>query len=467
MCFTHPTGSRRFTPTWSRSARLDILYDVVAGHSFILSRMKKLLSSLVVILIIMLILWAISGWYFGSKAEQEFKTLLQQSSQLAGKRFFRAELLHYKKTPSGAKASLGISSDYPALADRMGDLELQVKLLNGPVFFTRSGVSVGSSRWKLKVVDVTSDVNEEEQELKEYEDIFPNGLPSAVVRVEFDEKAHYESKFGTSFATLFVTGVFDLETQDNRGAISLKNFVFGNQPNVISSDNIQVSYQHQKAITTRYKPGTASLQATSLQIKYEQLLEPLVFDIKINSNISLENNALQGYLNADIHNISPDVGAEGIPVEKADVSFQFDGLPADALIAFSEANDELDNLHQQAQWALEELGEVPEGQDQIWKLYDRIEESTNVLPKILSEHMAEGLIRLKATTHYKGSSSQLDAKLKLESDNPKISSWLSLLKGEAQVELDEYLLEKIQKFLPITNANFQLLLKNNKVLMTQ
>jgi hypothetical protein len=39
------------------------------------------------------------------------------------------------------------------------------------------------------------------------------------------------------------------------------------------------------------------------------------------------------------------------------------------------------------------------------------------------------------------------------------------LDGEAQVELDEYLYEVIQKLLPITNPKFKLLLKNNKILM--
>jgi len=429
--------------------------------------MKKLLSSLIVILIVLLILWAILGWYLGSKAEQQLTTLLQQSTQLAGKRFFRTELLSYQKTPSGAKARLEISSDYPELTERMGDFELEVKLLNGPMFFTHSGVSVGSSRWILKIVDVASNVTGE-VELKEYKGIFPNGLPSAVVRVDFEKKAHYVAKLGTSFAEALITGVFDLETQDNRGAISLNDFVLGSLPNLISADNAHISYQHQKGITTRYKPGTASLQTTSLQIQHKQLLKPLVLDVKMNSNISLEDNALKGYLKADIHNLNTEGGAAWFSVEKANISLQFDRFPADALIAFSEANDDLDNLHQQAQWALEELGEVPEGQDQIWRLYDRIDESMNMLPKVLAGQMSdEGLIQLKATTYFKGLTSRLDGKIKLESDNPKVSSWLSLLDGEAQVELDKYLFEEVQKLLPIEDPKFKLFLKDNKVLMAR
>ncbi len=419
----------------------------------------------------MLILWAVAGWYFGSKAEKEFRVLLEASPQLAGKRFFRAELLSYQKTPSGAKARLGISSDYPVLIERMGDLELQVKLLNGPVFFTRSGVSVGSSRWVLKIVDVASNVIdgvEGEEELKEYEDIFPNGLPSAVVRVDFEQKAHYVAKFGTSFAESLVTGIFDLETQDNRGAITLKNLVLGVLPNTLIADNVQINYQHQKAITKRYKPGTVSLQVSSLKIKHQKLSAPLVLDVKMNSNISLNENALSGYLKSELRNMNISANTDGLPIETAELSVRFNDLPADAFMAFSEAKDDLDNLHQQAQWALEELGEVPEGQDQIWLLYDRIEESSNAFSNILADQIQPGdepLIKLKATTHYKNTSSHLDGNIKLESDHPKLSSWLSLLAGEAQVELDEALLERVKTLLPITKPKFRLLLKDNKVLM--
>jgi hypothetical protein len=241
----------------------------------------------------------------------------------------------------------------------------------------------------------------------------------------------------------------------------------GERPNVISANNIQISYQHHKAITTRYKPGTASLQIKSLHIQYKQLLKPIVLDVKVNSNISLNENALSGFIKSDVHNVNT-AASDDFPIETAELSLFFKGLPADAFIAYSEANDDLDNLHQQAQWALEELGEVPEGQDQIWSLYDRIEESSNRLPKILAEQMHgdnKPLVQIKAVTHYQKSSSHLEGNINLNSENPKISSWLSLLEGEAQVELDDALFEMVQTLLPITKPKFQLLLKDNKVLM--
>ena len=201
---------------------------------------------------------------------------------------------------------------------------------------------------------------------------------------------------------------------------------------------------------------------------HEKLSKPLVLSIKMNSDFSLDGSALKGYLKTNIHNKSFDFDEAGLPIEKADITLQFDGFPADTLIAFSEANDNLDNLYQQTEWVLEELGELPEGQEQIWQLYNEIEESINTFPKVLAGKVGgSSSIKLAITTFYKGESSSLDGKFKLQSKQFKISSWLSLLEGEAKVELDEYFLKAIQKFLPITKSKFKLLLRDNKVLMAQ
>ncbi len=442
--------------------------------------MKKLLSSLIIILTVLLMLWAVAGWYFGKKAEQEFKVFLQKNSQLVGRRLLHTELLSYKKTPSGALAKLGIHSDYPVLTGPLDDLILKVTLLNGPFFITRSGVSFGSSRWVLGL---------ESKSGLALTDSFPHGVPSATIRVDFDQKAHYVARLKNTFADTLMTGIFDLKTQDNRGAITLKNVVLGASPNIVSADNVNISYQHQKAITAQYKPGTAALQVSALKIQHEKLSTPLVLSVKANSNISSkfllntsDNNAsqnehaLSGFITSKIRTVS---GGD-FPVETVSISLHFNGLPEAAFIAFSEAGDELDNLHQQAQWVLEELGEVPEGQDQIWQLYDRIEQSSAAFSKKMAKQIQAGgepFMQVKASTlnFSKGSdedekdgggaSSSLKGDIKLSNKNLKLGSWLSLLDGEAQVALDKKLFEVVRAFIPINKSNFTLLLKDNKVLL--
>jgi len=291
-------------------------------------------------------------------------------------------------------------------------------------------------------------------------------LPYAIVVVDFDQKAHYVVKGEVDIAHFLVTGSFDLGSQENRGEIKLTNFKLGTLPNMIYADDIKISFQHKKAITTLYKPGTASLQVSSLTFNHKNLEMPLVLDVKMNSDVTFSDGTLSGFLKADIRNIN--VGH--FPLDTGELSLQFNDLPANSFVAYSEANDYLNNLHQQTEWVLEELGEVPEGQDQIWSLYDRIDEYSNGLPKLLAEQVpaeVEELIKLKVVTHYKSSTSSLNGDIELERDQPKLNSWLSLLKGEARVKLDEELLNVIQKSLPIVDPDFTLLLKDSKVLMTQ
>jgi len=412
--------------------------------------MKKLISSFVIVIALLIIFWGLAGWYLGEKAEREFKAYLQHDSQLVGKKLFRAELLSYKKNLKGANAKLLISSDYPLLSERLNDFELDVKLLNGPVFITKSGIDVGSSHWVLHLA--------ESEKLSEF---FPENFPAATVRVDFEKKAHYQSVVQTEFGKSLITGIFDLKTEDNRGAVTLSNFNYGVSPNMISADGFKFSYQHQKAITTNYKPGTAAVQITDLKISHKKLSQPLLVDLKANSNISLKSNNLSGFIKADINNKN----TNSYPFETAKISLLFNGLSADGFIAYNEANAELENLKQQAEWVLEESGEFPEGQDQIWELYDRIEKSTEKLPQTLVALGKNSSMQIKATTNYEGEASYLDGSIKLEASNPDITSWLALLDGEAKVKLDKGLYAKLKKLLPLNKPDFILQLKRNKVLM--
>ena len=398
----------------------------------------------------LVILWGLAGWYLGTKAEQEFKAYLQHSSQLVGKKLFRAELLSYKKNLKGANATLLVSSDFPLLSERIGDFELNVKLLNGPVFITKSGVSVGSSRWALRLA--------ENEKLKEF---FPEALPVANVLVDFEQKAHYQADVKTDFGESLITGIFNFKTEDNRGAVKLSNFSYGVLPDAVSANIINFSYQHQKAITTNYKPGTASVQISDLKISHKKLPKPLLLKLKANSNILLKNNELSGFIKADIGNQN----STDYPFETAKISLLFNGLSADGFIAYNEANAELENLKLQTDWVLEESGEYPEGQDQIWELYDRIEKSSKKLPQTLVALGKNSLMQIKASTHYQGQASHLDGTIKLATNNPNITSWLALLDGEAKVKLDKGLHAILKKLLPLNKPEFTLQLKRNKVLM--
>lgn len=443
---------------------------------------KKLLSSAVMLIVVLLILWALAGWYFGATAEQSFKSYLQENTQIAGEKLLRAELLDYRKTLMGAKASLRVSSDMPFVSERMGEFNVNVKLLNGPLFISKSGFSIGSSRWVLQI-DESSLTEEELENLKSF---FPSSLPNATVKVDFEQQAHYSIKSKTSIADAVITGVFNLDTHNNRGAISLDNFQVEFSPNQfiekISAKKVNISYQHQKAITAAYKPGTTSVQIPSLRLKFKRLNG--AFDLKTNikSNISSKDSYLNGFIKADIKQNK----SNNFPVDSAKLSVLFKGISADGFVAFSETRADFDNLKEQAGWVLEENGEFPEGQDQIWTLYDRIETASKQLPKILLKKMLndDSLLQFKAETQTQAGPSTLNGQLKIisqEQENQSQSdstvtkmiksgggvfhSLLSLLDGEAKVELDDSLFAMISKNSAIKKQTFTLTFKDNKLLM--
>ncbi|MCF6189992.1 MAG: YdgA family protein [Cocleimonas sp.] len=423
--------------------------------------MKKLLSSIIVLVALVFILWAAATLYLGSKAEQEFKSYLQKNAQVVGKKLFRAELLTYKKTLIGANATLLVSSDFSVISERIGDFELNAKLYNGPIFFRKSGVKFGSSRWLLSFPD-NPNIN---QKLKEF---FPNSLPIGVVRIDFEKKAHYWTKAKTSIAEAVITGDYDLQTDDNRGAIALNNFLYGVVPNAISAERINISYQHQKAITANYKPGTASAQITNLKMNHKNLAKALLIDLKVNSNISYTDDELSGFIKADVSNKQKD----DYPFESAKISLLFNGLSSDGFVAYNEANAELENLKQQVGWVLEELGEMPEGQDQIWELQDRIEQATKALPQKLADLSKGSTVKVDITSQYKGEESQLKGQLNLEASESNIDetsseAWFSLLAGKAKVQLSEALHSALKEKSPLKKPDFTLQLKHKKLLMMQ
>lgn len=426
--------------------------------------MKKLLSSIIILTVLVVILWATASLYLGSKSEKEFKSYLQKNSQVVGKKLFRAELLRYKKTLTGANATLLISSDFPVISERMGDFELNAKLYNGPLFIRKSGVKFGSSRWLLSFPD-DPDIN---QKLKEF---FPESLPLGVVRIDFDKKAHYWTKANMSFAEAIITGDYDLQTDDNHGAIALNNVSYGAARNRVSAEKINISYQHQKAITANYKPGTASVQVVNLKMSHQNLSKSLSVNLKGNSNISYAadpKNELSGFIKVDVSNQQ----TNSYPFESANISLLFKGLSSNGFVAYNEANAELENLKQQVDWVLEELGELPEGQDQIWELYDRIEQATKALPQKLADVADGSVVRVNILSKYQGESSQLKGHLYLDAsesntNEPNTEAWLSLLAGKAKVQLSKALHSKLKQTLPLKKPDFTLQLKQKKLLMMQ
>lgn len=423
--------------------------------------MKKLILSAVMICLLIVIVWGVTVWYLGERSELEFKNAVLNNTQMAGEKLFRAELLSYRKTLLGAKASLRISSDIAMINERMGDLLIEAELLNGPLFIEKSGVSIGSARWVLKI----DEENLAPEVLENLYGLFENSLPTATIRIDFDKKAHYWGRADSIVFQSIITGLYDLETEGNRGSILIDKVTYGAVPNQITAEKIKISYQHQKAITSNYKPGTTSILIPGLKINHKDLQTPLSFSLKSNSNIYSKNNYLNGFIKVNLINNTSSQTTQESPFNNAEISLLFKGVSSNGFIGLSEAKAEIDNLRQQTQWVLQENGELPEGQDQIWQLYDQIDILSKQLPQLLINEVFDPeklKIAFEIKAHNNSGTSSLVGDLKFTDKTTTSTDLMSFLKAQAQVNLDKDLFEFLSEFTDINKQNFILRYEDNK-----
>ena len=409
---------------------------------------------------IAVMLWALAGWYLGDKAEQVFKTYLQTHAEIAGEKLLRVELLNYQKTLFGAEAQLRLSSDISWVSEQVGEIAIRAKLLNGPLFITKRGVSVGSSRWFLKIDE--SNMREEERE--NIHALFPEALPTAIVRTDFKQKAHYLARLQTNFSHALVTGIYTLETaqqeEHNRGSITLDDFSYGILPNTLLAKKIHISYQHQKAITAGYKPGTTSIQIPELRIQSANLDKPILLKLAAKSDLSLEDDFLDGFLKLSLEQGNT---ASELPLDTAELSLSFKGLSSEWLVAVSDASANVDNLKQQVDWTLEDLGEFPEGRDEIIRLREEIKSASKTLRGTLVNKVFKSknsLLHLEVETRQGDVTSHLSAELspteKGKEKEPGLA--ISLFEGKLEVSLSDEMHRFIEPLLKLNEKleNFDL-----------
>ena len=422
--------------------------------------MKKIITSVITLIVFLAIIWSASSWYFGSKAEQDLKFLLKSNAGLSGESLFREELISYKRTWMGANAILRISSDNNSFSERFGEFDVKANLLNGPVFFDDSGLSIGTSRWTIQP-DELSLSDTQSQDLSLY---FPESLPLATVTMDFTHKANYKGKFDTQEGKLLVSGVYDLVSENNKGEISITDFQFGVDPKKISAKHLKLDFQHQKAITANFKPGTAVLEIPELIISDDLFSGLVTLAVKAESYIASKNSHLNGFIKASFSNSN----TNSIPLQKCVFTLQFINLAADTYVQLNEAKAELDNLHQQIDWALQEQGEVPEGQDHIWQLQDQIEKASTKLPIELMQtafNHGESQIKIEINCNNTSGNSMLSGVIKPADHFTLSDNMLGYLQAEAKVKLDDELFEFLKSRTAINKKQFSLQLRQNKLLM--
>lgn len=435
--------------------------------------------------------------YFGIQAENAFKQNLQYQSKTLDEKGFQLELVEYKKHFLGSSAIIRVSSDVSFINNWLSDFTLNVSSLNGPFFITKKGLDFGASRWFIRLDPESFSVQAKEK----IKSIFPQAFPHAVVIVGFEKESTLYASLQTAWLDTTVTGFYDLTTFSYRGALDITGLNYASPSLDLSADMASVNIQYPNTETVesniaRVSSNTASIRIPQLTIKHALLTEPIVVSVKGNNKITIKNNRVDSFINIQFtnKNSSSTAQSERLPIDTLTVSSEIKGIQPERFIELMEAKAELDNLSFQAQWELEEQGELPEGQDKIWQLQNQIVTLNKQYPATVYNVIFPINAAIKAGINDKTSFSNRNIRFELKSSNKQGKSTLKgflkpaansglysesgvffngdssigfadLIEAEAKVLLDERLYHYLSKHSPVTKKKFLLLFEQNKLLM--
>ena len=404
------------------------------------------------------------GWYLSSNLEKALSAF-QQNTESIGENDFKVELLSYRRTILGSKAKFQINFNYPVLGGLLDKIEINAKVINGPVFIHKSGIGIGKAHWSLQIDESSLDLDM----LENLKLLFPDKLPLLNATFDFKDNVHYHSTVRLPVALLHLTGFYDTTIDDNRTAISLEKLRLGDDKISLETEKALVSIQHHKTNTKTYIPEKISASIPDLKINSYLFKHPVILKLKANSHIYSKNKQLNGFhkifLKKEINKNSP----VEVPINSADLALYFNNISNSLLFDLAEINAEISNLRQQVSWILEEKSEYPEGQDQIWQINDQLESLSAQRSKILVNTLDKKDTQLHLEAKFKDASgiSHLKGVLKPSIKKQNRTSFFSLFRGEVDVNLTADLYNYLNTLLALKKKQFKLVFEDNKLLIYQ
>lgn len=426
--------------------------------------MKKIISGFIILTVLLFIIWAMLGWVFGEASEKAFKSYTRKSVQSDSNRLTSFELLNYRRTLFGAKGDLRLIFNNALLSGRFDALPVHFTMLNGPLFATGSGIATGTSHWRF----VLDDSRLSHKQRDSLQGILIDSNPEIAISMDFNHQAAYQSKINTPYARLLLTGLFDLDSEDNRGILNIDDVSIRGGGYRLTAKKMLLSFNHQKGITKLYKPGSSTITIPELQWQSATFKQPISGQLKATTKISSENNQLSGLINIEFNNKNTD----DLPIKVAKIGASLNNLPQNGVISWNRVNGEIDNIKEQLAWTLEEAGEYPEGQDHIWQLYDKMKTLRQTRITLINKAFddAKSIIHLEAGFTSPKGHSTLTASISPDVNSDKFkktNKLLSLIKSEAQVSLADDLYTYLSEKIPLKKEQFKLVFKDNKLLIQQ
>ncbi len=345
------------------------------------ARLNTILLGIAIVCLSLIMIWGFAGWYLTKDARQQLSAFLQENFQNNALNSIDAELLSYKTTLVGAKASIKISSKVAFIDEQIGELFLNAKLFFGPVFIDDGKLRFGKLLWKISLDPLLAAKQLSESSQTQIGEIFKSKQPFLSLLIDFDKSLRYHSHI-RALATaslradhIISDGVVSADSLQNKMQIHADNLSLVATTGLLEIPTLTIDLdinkqkqRQQKLIRYTTKPFKLSLSGVS------GAASKRIFISK--GNLAHINPFLSGKLQL----ITPQMKQLELMINLRDLSIS-------GYQQFLQAEAQAFNLKQQIQWTLDENAETPEGQDHIWLLNDKIDQQRGQLTKIVAQKM--------------------------------------------------------------------------------
>ena len=450
--------------------------------------MKKIISTVFILLFMLIILFSLTAWFFGKNTEESIVTFIG-NEKLNTESIFKYELLNYERSIFGAKATISIDfNSQNKIALFFEDLfinknthVIDIDIYHGPILF-KFGLNVGGSILEINAQNNLT--NETQSKFVEYFGF--NEIPFTSIFTGFDNEINYQVPFLFSQNKIIISGKYNLNSNIHSGTVVSKKLKYKDNNLLFQVEDFELLYKQIPMGIYENSQFVLTGDIPKLSFKHRFLSEQVNLNMSYQGDVSLEANKVSSD-NMLTFKVSNNRGIPKYPIDKGSLNIKLDALNLNDLSELKMAFKEINYLQHQIEWLLEEQAEYPEGQDQIWQKQDKASQYYEQLPELLSrvlktntsnmtekqieslKHSFRSRVAFQFISQYLKQKSTLNGAIYPTSlEKGDVISKLifsSLIQTEAEVSLDDEWFQFLSGHVPIKKPNFKLIYKQNKLLM--
>ncbi|SEA32808.1 Uncharacterized conserved protein YdgA, DUF945 family [Thiothrix caldifontis] len=413
--------------------------------------MKKLVT-LLSVPVVLLVAWGGTNWYMGQQTETSLKHFIEQQNQASAQSGIKQELVSYEKSAFGAKAITKLIIDVPPLSG-LGEIQFINDITNGPVFMGgTSPVQFGTAR-----VHTQLDMESLEAEQRQWLTTAFDGKPplEGNTVIGFGGSTDYDflinplkvDQDGTTVLlesmTLSGTSAADMtgNIKLQAGKIEIKDATAQFTLPSLQMDGDVTGMIGGQAL------GTFDLNMPGISILAEDTTVPVSFDLAVQSDSGVADNALSGKVALQATNIQ---GADDA-LSKLDFMTDVSGLDVAGVQELGKLQAELQSVQNQMLWSAESM-ETPEGQQKQQALMTQLTDTTGkIVETLFGKVLKTDKSRVHSTLLAESAKGKLNADIDLTYTGKEIpdlmalagygpNEWAKMLKGKMTLDADKAML---------------------------